>query len=286
MIYLAGGVSGNLRPLFMKIHLATASSDSLLSELLYLAGENNKTNICSKYIYNSSIKIGDLNILETYYYLRKNKDMTKLIPYFNSFLLDSGAFTFMSGSHKGEIDWDSYVDEYAQFIIRHDIKLFFELDIDSIVGLAEVERLRDKLQEKTGKYPIPVWHKNRGKDYFIEMCKNYPYVAIGGIVTEEIKRSTYEKLFPWFINTAHKYGAKIHGLGYTSVEKLKLFHFDSVDSTAWLYGNRGGWVDKFDILNAKMVKIQKKGCLLKSKEAAINNFLQWAKFSKYAERYY
>ena len=302
MIYLAGGVSGNLRPLFMKIHLATASSDSRLSELLYLAGEhpikngndmklylageNGKTNICSKYIYNSTIKIGDLNILETYYYLRKNEGMTKLIPYFNSFLLDSGAFTFMSGSHKCEIDWDSYVDEYAQFINRYDIKLFFELDIDSIVGLAEVERLRDKLQAKTGKHPIPVWHKNRGKDYFIGMCKNYPYVAIGGIVTEEIKRSTYEKLFQWFINTAHKYGAKIHGLGYTSVEKLKLFHFDSVDSTAWLYGNRGGWVDKFDISSAKMVKIQKKGCLLKSKEAAINNFLQWAKFSKYAERYY
>ena len=41
------------------------------------------------------------------------------------------------------------------------------------------------------------------KEYFVEMCKNYPYVAIGGIVTKEIPINKYEKLFPWFVNTAH-----------------------------------------------------------------------------------
>ena len=302
-IYLAGGVSGNLRPLFMNIHLHKCSSDSLLSELfktlagehpikngkdmkVYLAGENGEKNIIENHIYDSTIKLGDLNILETYYYLRNNVDITRLIPYFNSFLLDSGAFTFMQGNHGGKIDWDKYIEEYGAFINKYDIKLFFELDIDSIVGLAEVERLRDKLQVITGKHPIPVWHKNRGKEYFIEMCKKYPYVAIGGIVTEEIKRGTYEKLFPWFIKIAHQNKAKIHGLGYTSVAKLKYYRFDSVDSTAWLYGNRSGWIDKFNPNLGLIEKIKKEGCRLKSKEAAINNFIQWCKFSKYAEKYY
>lgn len=253
---------------------------------VYLAGENYKTEICSKYIYDSSIKIGDLNILETYYYLRKNESMAKMIPYFSSFLLDSGAFTFISGNQSKTIDWDKYIEEYALFVNRYDIKLFFELDIDSVVGLSEVERLRKKLEVLTKKKPIPVWHKNRGKEYFINMCKNYPYVALGGIAIKEIERKQFEKAFPWFIATAHKYKAKIHGLGYTSVDKLKDFHFDSVDSTAWLYGNRGGWIDRFDAATGKMIKFSKKGFLLKSKNAAINNFIQWAKLSKYAEKYY
>lgn len=316
-IYLAGGISGNLRDFFMKIHLAQASTDTRLTELfdnwlkqsngggqekvylagehpvkngndmkVYLAGDNGRKKKCEQNLYNSSIKLGDLNILETFYYLRNNKDMTRMIPYFNSFLLDSGAFTFMQGNHDGEINWDRYIEEYGEFVKKYDIKLFFELDIDSLVGISEVERLRDKLQDITGKPPIPVWHKNRGKDYFVQMCQKYPYVAIGGIITKEIDRKKYEKAFPWFINTAHKYGAKIHGLGYTSVKKLKMYHFDSVDSTSWLYGNKVGKIEKFNPSTGLMDAFTKKEYRIKSKEAAINNFIEWAKFSKYAELYY
>lgn len=36
---------------------------------------------------------------------------------------------------KAAVNWDEYVEEYAEFIIKYDIKLFFELDIDAIVGL-------------------------------------------------------------------------------------------------------------------------------------------------------
>lgn len=94
---------------------------------------------------------------------------------FKRIIIDSGAFTFMRG--KATVNWDSYVEEYASYIRKHDIDLFFELDIDAIVGLKEVERLRTKLEKLTGKKPIPVWHISRGKDYFVKMCKEYPYVA-------------------------------------------------------------------------------------------------------------
>lgn len=128
----------------------------------------------------------NLNILESFYYLRKHEKFMDLVGHFGSFLLDSGAYTFMAGSHKGAIDWDEYVESYAKFINKYDVRLFFELDIDSVVGLEEVERLRAKLEAMTNKKPIPVWHKNRGKEYFIKMCEEYPYVALGGIVTKEI----------------------------------------------------------------------------------------------------
>ena len=229
------------------------------------------------------VKLSEMSILESFYYLRKNEKFMTLVKHFGSFLLDSGAFTFMSGSHKGGINWDEYVEEYAAFINRWNVQLFFELDIDSVVGLTEVERLREKLEALTGKKPIPVWHRNRGKEYFIKMCENYPYVALGGIVTKEIDRKKYETAFPWFIKTAHDHKCKIHGLGYTTVANLKKYHFDSVDSTAWLYGNRGGYLYKFNPRTGLLEQLGKEGCRLKSREGAVNNFNEWVKFGKYAE---
>ena len=203
-------------------------------------------------------------------------------------MLDSGAFSFMQG--KAGVDWDKYTEEYADWINRYDIKLFFELDIDSIVGLAEVERLRERLERLTGKKPIPVWHINRGKDYFLkDMCENYPYVALGGIVGVKKQAQIYKRYqaaFPWFIREAHLRGCKIHGLGYTNIEGLKQNHFDSVDSTAWLYGNRGGYLYKFNERTGTMGKIDAPhGHRLKSQDAALWNFQEWIKFQKYAERY-
>ena len=191
----------------------------------------------------------------------------------------------MSGTHQGEIQWEQYIDEYADCINRYDIKHFFELDIDSIVGLEKVEEYRKRLERLTNKQPIPVWHKNRGKEYFIRMCEEYPYVSIGGIVTREIPRNIYEKAFPWFIATAHQHGCKIHGLGYTNILGLHKYHFDSVDSTAWLDGNRGGYLYKFKPDTGTLEQIQPEGKgRLKPREAALNNFIEWIKFTKYAEK--
>ena len=306
-IFLAGGVNGNLRDFWLKVmnvYLAAPHSRSEVVEEMkvyqaslissgHLKDQIRKS--MSEFLnsgdsaviedFVQDVRISDMNILESFYYLRKNEDFMALAKNFGSFLLDSGAFTFMSGSHKGgAINWDEYVDEYATFINKYNIKLFFELDIDSVVGLPEVERLRERLEDLTGKKPIPVWHKNRGKDYFIRMCEEYPYVALGGIVTKEIPRNVYEKGFPWFIQTAHKYHAKIHGLGYTTIANLPKYHFDSVDSTAWLYGNRGGYLYKFKPETGTMDQLKVDNARLKSREGAVNNFREWVKLCNYAER--
>ena len=290
-IFLAGGVSGNLRDFWQKvmnIYLAAPHSRSeVVDEMkVYQASlvssghlKDHIRESMSKFLNESDgssssvsedfvrdVKLSEMSILESFYYLRKNEEFMALAKHFGSFLLDSGAFTFMTGAHKGAINWDEYVEEYARFINKHDIKLFFELDIDSVVGLQEVERLREKLEALTGKKPIPVWHKNRGKEYFIKMCENYPYVALGGIVTKEIPRQKYEKGFPWFIKTAHLHHCKIHGLGYTTILNLPKYHFDSVDSTAWLYGNRGGYLYKFNPSKGTMDQLHADNARLKSRE--------------------
>ena len=304
-IFLAGGVSGNLRDFWQKvmnIYLAAPHSRSEVVEEMkvyqasLVSSGHLKDHIresMSKFIgdgdnpiaddFVRDVKLSEMSILESFYYLRKNEEFMALAKHFGSFLLDSGAFTFMTGAHKGSINWDEYVEDYARFINKHDIKLFFELDIDSVVGLQEVERLREKLEALTGKKPIPVWHKNRGKEYFIKMCENYPYVALGGIVTKEIPRQKYEKGFPWFIKTAHLHRCKIHGLGYTTILNLPKYHFDSVDSTAWLYGNRGGYLYKFNPSKGTMDQLKADNARLKSREGAVNNFREWVKLCKYAE---
>lgn len=245
---------------------------------IYLAGEH-------------EVKNGNLatekghKILESFYYAKDNPTIQKIIPHLGGFLLDSGAFSFMQG--KEHTNWDKYTEEYAEFINANKVNLFFELDIDSIVGLKEVERLRAKLERLTGKQPIPVWHPTRTKEYWLEnMCGEYPYVAIGSTTANNIPREKHEAAFPWFISTAHKAGCKIHGLGYTSIEGMKRFHFDSVDSTAWLYGNRGGFLYRFNYSKGAMDKINApSGCRLKSRDAALWNFKEWIKFQQYAQKH-
>ena len=202
------------------------------------------------------------------------------------YILDSGAFSAFSGKNN-DFDWDTYVTKYADFIIRNKVKLFFELDIDVVVGLERVERYRKYLEERTGIKPIPVWHANRGKDYFIKMCEDYPYVAIGTTTTmNEGKRIRKNPMIlKWFIDEAHKKGAKIHGLGFTDTKFLPYLKFDSVDSTSWLAGGRYGHIYKFN--NGTMtVHSPPKGKRAKS-HTIVNphNFNEWLKYQEYAEKH-
>lgn len=260
-IYLAGGYSGNLKPIWDKLLIKPFKESR-------------------KYCIDKSM-FKDLNILENYYYLRKAEKFMNIAQDLGGFLLDSGAFTFMQGNHKGKINWEEYVEEYGAFINKYNIRHFFELDIDRITSWEHVKQLRQKLETITNKQVIPVWHKERGKEEFLKMCEMYSYVALGTMRDY----NKYQNIIPWFIQEAHKRGAKIHGLGFTRVEKLKQFHFDSVDSTAWLYGNRSGTIYIFNPLKGNFTKVKKDGCRLNSLMAAENNYKEWVKFSNYAKLY-
>lgn len=219
-------------------------------------------------------------ILESFFYVQDWQ-----IPYIKiakDFLLDSGAFTFFSGKNKN-VNWEEYVDRYADFINRNKVNYFFELDIDKLIGYDNVIKLRKRLEQKTGKQCIPVWHKFRGKENFLSMCDEYPYVAIGGIVSKEIQSTEYP-VFNYLINEAHKRGAKIHGLGFTNLEGMKKYHFDSVDSTSWKSGGRFGQLHFFTGDAIKNVSCKSKRAK-DYKQIDKNNYNEWVKFQQYADRY-
>lgn len=197
-------------------------------------------------------------------------------------MLDSGAFTFFSSG--GGVNWNDYIKQYAAFINRNRVENYFELDIDKLIGYEKVLYYRAKLEDMTGKPCIPVWHYSRGKDAFIRMCEQYDYVAFGGLNTDGISRKKITRFMPWFIDTAHDIGVKIHGLGFTALRQLPYTHFDSVDSTAWLSGNRFGTVYYFTGETLKTYKGSKRQRLKDYKAVAVHNFKEWKKFAAYAEK--
>jgi hypothetical protein len=285
-IYLAGGITaGNLYPFWnhaMKIYLAgTLSRPYVIEEAikLYLAGGNDTK---WKGDMHSDIRNQKPYILESFFYIRNHKEwILKMRPFFSDFMLDSGAFTYINGLRDRPC-WDSYIEEYATFINDHRVDLFFELDIDHLVGLGEVERLRAKLEAHTGKKSIPVWHKSRGLDYWKAITKDYNYVAIGGIVSKEIKRNEYP-IFTPLLKIAYDNGCKVHGLGFTSIDGMRRYKFHSVDSTSWVHGNIGGYLYLFKDGGITQVKAENKKLL--GRRAAVHNFGEWLKFSKFAEQY-
>lgn len=218
-------------------------------------------------------------ILESFYYVQPWQ--IPIIKNCKMFLLDSGAFTFMNSSKK-KVDWDAYLTAYIDFINKYDIQYFFELDIDSVVGLKEVERLRIRLEKETGKKCIPVWHFNRGKEYFIKMCEEYDYIAFGGIITDGIKTKDILKYLPWFVKTAHEHNCKIHALGLTC-KGIEKYGVDSADSTSWKSGGRFGQLYQFDGKHINQISYDNKR-ISDYKKADIHNLKEWVKYAKYLDK--
>ncbi len=242
---------------------------------IFLAGTNSRPYIHTEQEQN-------ICVLESFYYMQ---DWMK--PYIRKhwdFLLDSGAFTFMGNNDTNTIDWNAYLTKYIDFINEMDIDHFLELDIDSVVGIKKVEELRARLEKETGKKSIPVWHPSRSLNYYHKMVEDYDYVALslsGKYTSRWIRNSGGLNVISKLLDIAKKQNCKVHGLGYTKLNHLPKLKFHSVDSTAWIYGNRGGYLYQF---NGKSIdKINNpKGKRLKSRAVAIHNFKEWVKFQKYA----
>lgn len=285
-IFLAGGTQGSIKPLWKLVqgrsgehlsgeevrHDALAESMKLFpAEVMPYREEGPYTKVLEQ---------SRPFVLESFFYADEVTE--KCLPYFGDFLLDSGAFTFMVGSNRKQVVWEDYVERYADFINHNHVQKFFELDIDSLVGYEQVKALRSRLEKLTNRQSIPVWHKSRGKDEFLRMADAYPYVALGGIVSKEWSKEEYN-FFPWFISQAHKRKARIHALGFTQLEGLKKYHFDSVDSAAWTTGHRFGYIYQFT--GSTMVKHDAPDGhrLAEPYAVALINFTEWVKFQKYAE---
>lgn len=217
-------------------------------------------------------------VLSSYAYMKKG--ISENIHKWDMFLLDSGAFTFRKRSDNA--DWDKYIDGYINFINEYDVKYFFELDIDNLIGYNNVLTLRKKLEQNTGKQCIPVWHNTRGLDNYIELCKTYDYIALGSS-TKYKEKENHNKL-RYLLRIARQNNCKVHGLGFTS-KMIKQYDFYSVDSTTW-DGYRYGSLYRYGNGNIKTIKPPKgKGLKRDYRSVTINNFTEWCKYQRYLDNY-
>ncbi len=241
---------------------------------LYIAG------ICTSN-YEEVCRIRPPYVLESFYYIKPWELEYIKHPACKSFLLDSGGFTFMMSSKK--VDWDDYVTRYIKFINKYNIDLFFELDIDKVVGLERVERFRERIKNETGKDPIPVWHRSRGKEYFLKMIQDYKYVSIGGLVAKAIAKKEYPYL-KWFVDRAHEQGCKIHALGYSPQNNAGLLGFDSCDSSTWVTAIKHGELPVFKGDSMGRIKRPRKFDVAKRDNILSFGLNEWVKYSRYLDK--
>jgi hypothetical protein len=168
-----------------------------------------------------------------------------------SLFLDSGAFSAFT--QKKEID----VYDYIKFIKDNEkhIDIYANLDV---IRDAEATLRNQKIMEKKGLHPIPVFHKREDFKYLKDYVDNYDYIAIGGIASGETTESLVK-----FLNTCwkqyicntpdHMPRVKVHGFGVTSLNVMLRYPWYSVDSTTWVIASRMGGVMTPRFVNDKYI---------------------------------
>lgn len=224
-----------------------------------------------------------LYFLETFYNgekkcLKVMKDVGN-----DNFLLDSGGFSYLNGAKITIEDMEKYINRYIEFIVKNDIKYYFEMDVDKIFGIEIVEKWRNIIEKRTGKQCIPIWHKSRGVEYWKKMCDEYKYIAVGGFALHDIKKQEYEQIKK-FVAYANNRNVKVHGLGFTKTKLLKEYRFYSVDSSSWLASSiKGRTVCNFINKELKQRKIDKEDRKINLSKLASHNMKEWIKYQKFME---
>ena len=225
------------------------------------------------------------DILAAFPYMKGNYTILDNISKMRNFMLDSGVFTMINSGRK--FDLESYTDEYADFIKEHKIRQYVEMDVDQIIGVEKTRKLRDRLENRVGWQSIPVQHTIRGKEAFISDCKDYKYIALGFFLTEGLKTDVTERYAKAFINKAHEFGTRIHGLGFTKGDLLKKLGFDSVDSSTWSVSRRYGRTFEFNPQEGR-IRMHKRrvGQRMKNAQALGRPaFIEWRKYQDWAYSY-
>lgn len=225
----------------------------------------------------------DTKVLVSFFYV-KETTFDKIVEKvgIDNILLDSGAFTFRMQTKQIE-DINSYTKRYVDFINKHDVKYFFEMDIDKTKeDLIQVKNLRKFIESKTGKQCIPVWHINRGIEEWKDLVEHYNYIAIGGITSKT--NDKFHNAMRQMVHYANSKKVKVHGLGYIKPDILDI-GFYSVDATTW-NGGKFGEIFYYDSINnkPKRYKLNTYNNRIKTekqKDLVKHNYIVWYKYQKY-----
>lgn len=161
--------------------------------------------------------------------------------------LDSGAFS--AWTQNVEIN----IEDYIQFIKDNEdvISVYANLDV---IGDPEGTLRNQRIMEKAGLKPVPVYHYGEDLKYLTLYVNEYEYIAIGGMVGKPNK-ALQQWLDPlWATHLTDEKGmplCKVHGFGMTSLRLMLRYPWWSVDSTSWVVTGRLGSIYVPQMKNGK-----------------------------------
>lgn len=191
-----------------------------------------------------------LRVLLSYHYYRD----TDLFELFNRYFakpwpdvfLDSGAFS--AKTQGAEID----IGAYAEWLKHHESLATVYANLD-VIGNAEGTARNQRDLERLGLRPLPVFHTGEPWITLEDLCAEYQYIALGGMVGVRDKKALNAWIAKCFSIAGDR--AVFHGFGLTAWGLMKAFRWYSVDSSSWGTGFRYGALSLFDENAGKFVKL-------------------------------
>jgi len=192
---------------------------------------------------------GRILSLESFY---DSNNLIKIFEYLPEVkvFLDSGAYSL---DNQGVENTDKYLDDYINFILKYEDRLFVYVNLDNIRD-TNITWKNQKYMEERGLQPMPVYHYE--DDFkWLEKCVNeYDYVGIGGIakgLSKEADRILFDKIFDYMYKK--NLSTKIHAFGMTKFRFMTRYPWYSVDSTTWLkFANFGKVIiPRYDVIRQK-----------------------------------
>lgn len=175
---------------------------------------------------------------------------------------DSGLFTLMFGSHKGdktERIMDSWYNELVNFTLEHNKgAAVVEVDCQKVLGVKKAWEYRKLMKNDLPNHrQINVFHKEDGQKGLDELIEFSDYIAISVPELRAIGQKKYVNTIAHYIKNK-KPSIDIHLLGCTEKKILNELSFcTSADSTSYFAGNRFGYIKGKHINRIKTEEILK-----------------------------
>lgn len=174
--------------------------------------------------------------LLSYHYFKK-MDLDELVDGMNAkpmLFADSGAYSAWTQGVEVK------VKEYAEWLKRwqHLLSVYVNLDV---IRDVDATASNQRLLEREGLAPIPVFHTGSDMSVLDDLAKTYPYIALGGMVG-----SSGAACLRWSaacMKRTQDQGTVFHGFGQTRKALIESLPWYSVDSSSWGSGHRFGAVD-------------------------------------------
>lgn len=179
----------------------------------------------------------------------------------NHTIQDSGLFTLMFGSHKGQKD-DKLMDAWYNGLVEFTLKnnnhaTCVEVDCQKILGVQKAWEYRERFKKDIPNRIINVFHKEDGQKGLDRLIEFSDYIAISVPELRFLgqKKNVFE-IANYIKNK--KPNIDIHLLGCTELKILKELSFcSSADSTTYIGGKRYGYIKGKHIKNIKKDEILK-----------------------------